>query len=342
MTDSQAFETGSIVPNSTEAIASRSLDDFKALFYLYNAKPDTEIRFLKGGKIVELSDIRSLEEQVAAKLGNHETLGQTVSITFMLSNKKIKEFSTWAEFERGQWNTVNEKVQALNLSWNVLIQLPQYKSPQTHSMKVRIGNAIPPKDIIQLIFTSDDISEVMEAQSPGVCKVDFINNIVANELLFIVDEWYKGLRKAPEPIVAQKFLKKYGKYASQLIRLLFPPLLLFIICSYTGYIYPIIGIGQELSINTLQTVLVFLLTIFMVGAFLGSSIEKSIDRLIDQLEVYPNFLITKGDQNAVEDFERNNKKLTNQIFSRVAWILFSIPVSSGIKFLITYFNPLKH
>lgn len=97
MTDSQTFETGSIVPNSTEAIASRSLDDFKALFYLYNAKPDTEIRFLKGGKIVELSDIRSLEEQVAAKLGNHETLGQTVSITFTLSNKKIKEFSTWGK-----------------------------------------------------------------------------------------------------------------------------------------------------------------------------------------------------------------------------------------------------
>lgn len=342
MADSQAFEAGSIVPNSTEAITSRSLDDFKALFYLYNAKPDTEIRFLKGGKIVELSDIRSLEEQVAAKLGNHETLGQTVSIAFTLSNKKIKQFSTWAEFERAQWNTVNEKVQALNLSWNVLIQLPQYKSPQTHSMKVRIGNAIPPKDIIQLIFTSDDISEVMEAESPGVCKVDFINNIVANELLFIVDEWYKGLKKVPEPIAAQKFLKKYGKDASRLIRLFFSPVLLFVICSYTGYIYPIIGVGQDLSINALQTVLVFLLTIFTVGGFLGSSIEKSIDRLIDKLEVYPSFLITKGDQNAVEDFERNNKRLTNQIFSRVAWILFSVPVSSAIKFLITYVSPLKH
>ncbi len=339
MADPQAFETGSIVPKSTEAIASISLDDFKAFFYLHNAKRDTEIRFLKGGKIVELSDIRSLEEQVAAKLGNHETLGQTTSITFTLANKKIKEFSTWAEFERAQWNTVNEKVQALNLSWNVLIQLPQYKSPQTHSMKVRIGNAIPPKDIIQLIFTSDDISEVMEAESPGVCKVDFINNIVANELLFIVDEWYKGLRKAPEPIAVQKFLKKYGKDASQLIRLLFPPLLLFIVCNYTGYIYPTFGIGQELSINALQTVLVFLLTIFMVGAFLGRSIEKSIDRLIDKLEVYPNFLITKGDKNSVEDFERNNKKLTNQIFSRVAWIVFSVPINSGINFLITYFNP---
>lgn len=289
MTDSQAFETASIVPNPTEAITSGSLDDLKALFYLYNAKPDTEIRLLKGGKIVELSDIRSLEELVADKLGNHETLGQTVSITFTLSNKKIKEFSTWAEFERAQWNTVNEKVQALNLSWNILIQLPQYKSPQTHSMKVGIGNAIPPKDIFQLILTSDDISQVMEATSSGVCKVDFINNIIANELLFIVDEWYKGLKKAPEPIAAHKFLNKYGKDASQLIRLLFPLLLLFIICSYTGYIYSIIGVGQDLSISTLQTVLVFLLTVFMIGAFLGRNIEKSIDKLIDKLEAYPDF-----------------------------------------------------
>ena len=336
MTDSQSFENESIVPKQSEAITSRSLDELKSLFYLYNAKPDTEIRFLKGGKIVELADIRSLEEQVADKLGNHDTVGQTVSISFILSNKKLKEFSTWAEFDRAKWNTIKEKIEALSISWNILIQLPQYKSPQPHSMKLRIGNSIQPKDIFQLIFTSDDVSEVLEARSAGVCKVDFINTILANELLFLVDEWYKGLKQAPEPDLIQKFFKKYGKAATAALRYFFPLLSLFVACNYTDYLYALLGMEQNLSLATLQTSLLFLLTTFMLGSFIGRIIEESIDRKIDKLEEYPNFMITKGDENSSVEFEQNNKKLTNQVCIRIFWILFSILISYPVKFLIEH------
>lgn len=342
MTDSQSFETESIVQNQSKGITSSSLDDLKAFFYLYNAKRDTEIRFLKGGKIVELADIRSLEEQVADKLGNHDTIGQTVSIGFILSNKKLKEFSTWAEFERAKWNTINEKIEALSMSWNLLIRLPQYKSPQTHSMKLRIGNSILPKDVFQLILTSDDVSEVLEAGSPGVCKVDFINTIVANELLFIVDEWYKGLKQAPDPDLIQKFFKKYGKSASEAIRFFFPLLLLFVTCTYTDYLYPMLGIEQNLSVATLQKTLVFLLTVFTFGLFIGKRIEESIDTKIDKFEEYPKFLITKGDENSTEQFERNNKKLTNQISIRIFWILFSVIVSYPLRLLIEHITVLNN
>jgi hypothetical protein len=340
MTDSPIFQTESIIPNQNGMITPYSLDELKAFFYLYNSKPDTEIRFLKGGKIVELSDITSVEEQVAAKLGNHDIIGQTVSINLFLSNKRVKEFATWAEFERTKWNTVNEKIEAININWNILIKLPQHQSPQTHSIKLRIGNAIPPKDIIQLFLTSDDVSELMEAASSGICKVDFINTIVANELLFIVSEWYKGLKEEPETDVIQKFLKNNGKTASQLIRFLLPLLLLIIACSYTKYLYPIVGIAEELSIYSIQSSIVCLLTIFVIGYFSGSIVEKSIDRQIDRLEDYPRFLITKGDQNAVEEFDRKNKKITSQITSKVFWIFLTVPVSSAVKFLISYLNPL--
>ena len=310
MTDSQSFETESIVPKQSEAITSRSLDDLKTLFYLYNAKPDTEIRLLKDVKIVNLADITSLEEQVTDKLGNHTIVGKKVEISFILSNKKVKEFSTWAEFERAKWDTINEKIEALSISWNILIQLQQYKSPQPHSMKLKIGNSILPKDIFQLMLTSDDVSEVLEAGSAGVCQVDFINTILANELLFLVEEWYKGLKQAPEPDLIQKFFKKYGKAATEALRAFFPLLLLFVTCNYSDYLYPLLGMDQNLSVATLQTSLLFFLTTFMLGSFLGRIIEKLIDRKIDKLEEYPNFLITKGDQNSSVEFEQNNKKLT--------------------------------
>jgi hypothetical protein len=334
MTDSQSFENESIVPKQSEAITALSLAELKSFFYQYNAKPDTDIRLLKDVKIVNLADITSLEEQVTDKLGNHTIVGKKVEISFILSNKKVKEFSTWAEFERAKWDTINEKIEALSISWNILIQLQQYKSPQTHSMKLRIGNSIPPKDIFQLIFTSDDVSEVLEARSAGVCKVDFINTILANELLFLVEEWYKGLKQPPEPDLIQNFFKKYGKAATGALRYFFPLLSLFVACNYTDYLYPLLGMDQNLSLSTLQTSLLFLLTTFMLGSFIGTKIEQSLDRKLDKLEEYPNFMITKGDHNSSVEFEQKNQKLTNQICIRIFWIVFSILISYPVKFLI--------
>ena len=92
MNDSQTSETLGIVPQETGATIS--LDDFKSLFYRLNAKPDTEIRLLPGKKTLELADIRSINEQIAAKLRNHDITADVISINFILSNKKIKDYST--------------------------------------------------------------------------------------------------------------------------------------------------------------------------------------------------------------------------------------------------------
>jgi hypothetical protein len=340
MNNSQTSETSNIVPQKTEAIIP--LDEFKSLFYQLNAKPDTELRLLPSRKTLELADIRGINEQVSAKLRNHDLTAEIASINFILSNKRIKDYSTWAEFERENWNTVNERIESLSINWDILIKLPQYQLPQRHSMKLRIGNAIPPKDIFQLLLTSDDVSEVMEAGSPSVCKIDFINNIIAIELLNIVSNWYEGLKNSPEPNTIQKVLKKQGKFFSEIIRYASPVLLLMIISSYSDYLFPILGIGEEVSMDALQRDLIFLAAIFMFGSFVGRKIEKEIDRKIDRFEEYPNFSITRGDRKAIEEFESKSNKLTNQIISRFVWILVSIVTSSVLKPVIQHFIPLNN
>jgi uncharacterized protein YlzI (FlbEa/FlbD family) len=114
MSDFQTPEISDIVPRQTEAIVP--LDEIKSFFYQLNAKPDTEIRLLPGKKTLELADIRSINEQVAAKLMNHDITAEIASINFILSNKKIKDYCTWAEFERENWDTVNEKIQTLAIN----------------------------------------------------------------------------------------------------------------------------------------------------------------------------------------------------------------------------------
>jgi hypothetical protein len=88
MSDFQTPEISDIVPRQTEAIVP--LDEIKSFFYQLNAKPDTEIRLLPGKKTLELADIRSINEQVAAKLMNHDITAEIASINFILSNKRSK------------------------------------------------------------------------------------------------------------------------------------------------------------------------------------------------------------------------------------------------------------
>jgi hypothetical protein len=230
MSDSQNFENSSIVPQQPGQLIP--LDEFKSIFYQLNAKPDTEIRLLPGKKNLELADIRSINEQVSAKLRNHDLVSDIASITFVLSNRKIKDYGAWAEFERENWDTINEKVSMITIKWDVAIKLPQYQLPQRHSLKVRIGNEIPPKDIFQLILTSDDIVELMEARTPSICKVDFVNDFLATELINIVTNWHEGLRDLPEANPLSSFLFKYGKLLSEIIQYCSPIVLLTIFHQY--------------------------------------------------------------------------------------------------------------
>lgn len=334
MDDFRLPETSNIVPQPVKKVLL--FDDFKSIYYQLNAKPDTEIRLLRGKKVLELSDIRSINEQISAKLENHEVDMNMLSIDIILSNGKIKDYSNWTEFLRENWDTINERVGSFIIKWDILIRLSQYNLPQRHTIKLRIGNAIPPKEIFQLILTSDDMPEIIESRSPSVCKVDFINDIIANELLNIVSSWHKGLKSSPEASFAKKFIEKRGKLLTEIIRSVSPIIFLVTSYLYSSFLFPFFGIEGELSIDNVCKISILLVSFFWTGAFAGRKIEKFIDKLIDKLEDYPSFSITRGDKKAISDFEMNNKKLVQQIVNRTLWILFSLLVSSFLKLVMPY------
>ncbi|MBD2577280.1 hypothetical protein [Oscillatoria sp. FACHB-1406] len=331
MSNFQSSEDSSIVPQQSSQLIG--LDEFKSLFYQLNAKPDTEIRLLRGKKILGLPDIRSINERISSKLRNHELISEIASISFILSNRRIKDYSTWAEFEREKWDTVNEIVRAITIKWDIAVKLPQYQLPQRHSLKIRIGTEIPPKDIFQLILTSDDITELMEIRTPSICKVDFINEILATELLNIVVEWYEGLQNLPEDNPFNSFLNKRGELLSEIIRYSLPVILLIIFYQNYDYLLPPASLENLVSLKSITFLLIVVLAIFITGNFLGVKLERYIDERISQLEEHPRFSITKGDFKEVEEFKKRNKTLKNEILWRLFWVLFSLTVSSLAKFI---------
>lgn len=334
MSELQGSENSSLISQQPGQLIP--LDEFKSVFYQLNAKPDTQICLLRGKKNLGLSDIRNINERISAKLKNHDVVAEIATINFVLSKRKIKDYSTWAEFERENWNTVNEKVRTLTIKWDVAIKLPQYKLPQRHSLKVRIGTEIPPKDIFQLMFTSDDITELMEARTPSICKVDFVNDILADELVSIVSNWHEGLHDLPDSSPVNTFLTKRGKLLSEIVRYSFPVALLSISYQYYDYFMPLLGVQEQIVLKDIEVLLIILVAIFLTGTFLGFKLERFIDERINKFEEYPIFSITRGDVKAVEEFEKTNKNLTNQIIARFLWVLFGLAITSSVKLLVEY------
>ena len=279
-------ESTVVLQQQTESLTN--FDDFKAVFYQLNAKPDSDIRLLPHGKIVEIADIRSINDQVGSKIRNHNVIAEITSINFVLSNRKLKDFSTWAEFEREQWDTINDKIESISINWDMSIKLPQYALPQRHSMKLRIGNAIPLRDMFQLVLTSDDISELIGAESHGICKVDFINSIIAIELLNIVSNWHEGLRNSPKPTPVHQFLRKQANLISEAIKYLCPILLLILVCIYSDYIYYGLGITQENIVYSIQRLAIIMTIVFTIGIVIGDKFESSMYMQIRKIEIFPS------------------------------------------------------
>ncbi|MBD1996862.1 hypothetical protein H6G00_09550 [Leptolyngbya sp. FACHB-541] len=339
MNEFQSSEDARIVPN--RAITSLSTDGIRAAFYYLNVKPDTELRLLPDGKILTVEDIKNLNEQIIDKLTIHDITANITSINFILSGRKVKDYSAWNEFERANWDAVNETVRSISVTWEILIKLPTSELPQKHSLKLRIGTAIPPKDMFQLFFSSDDVLELLEAGAAGVCKVDFVNHIIAIELLNIVSNWYEGLKDAPKTDEIQRVLKKQERLLLELIRNFIPILFLILTYSYSPYLLPFFGIGNNVSLDNLQKVFILMMAAFSTGTVVGRSLARLLGAAVDRYEEYPKFSMTRGDKNTLEKTRASNTRITQQIVSRSLWTVFAVIISFLFRFLIDYTLHLK-
>lgn len=211
------------------------------------------------------------------------------------------------------------------------ILLPQFKNRQRHSLRCRIGREVAPKDIFQLMMTTDDVIEIMEAQTPCIVKVDFVNVVLANELLNLVEDWYQGLASVPEQLSIGRLLITKGKNASEIFRVLLPISLLLIARQYLDLYEPHLSDANNYDTNWIINAGILFTSVFVIGSYFWRKLERFIGSRIDKLERYPAFLISKGDGNAVARHQIKNRSLASQIFGRIGLILFGLIVTSVAK-----------
>ena len=308
--------------------------DYKAFYYLMNAKPDTTIQLLDGKKIISIADIRDLNERIQRKQENYTSLGSIASINIIFEKGKIQDYANWAEFERESWHTINNKTNAISLTWDFSIKLPYYLNPQRHTLKVRIGHSISPKDMMELIFNSDNRSEINEKRANGVVKVDFIDQIIASELIGIVITWYDGLKKLPNNNGIQVFLENNQRPIVEIIFNLIPILILAI---YHYYFIAFCIWGKQaknLNIANIQIFLIVFVAIFYISRIFTKIFARWIENKIDEYKGISQFEITKGDENAVYDSKINNNTITKTISFKVMYGIIITIISIIFKQLI--------
>lgn len=301
--------------------------NFKAMYYCMNAKPDSTTRVFQKEVIVGIDDIFELNELITDKFKNHyKDSGFIINVTVSFSDRKSLAFSSWKEFKEHKW-IESHSINSITLSWDFNLKLPGYALPQRHTIMVKISDGMRPEEMLSIIFSGNiedlDETNINKDFCPIVARVDFINPLIGDELLNIVANWAKGLRRLESTksriiLKLQKHKRKVA-YGVNYIILLISILLGVLFLENVINSYKIKYIGQinkqQLSriINIIAIILVICIVISKVFALLANSI-------FNQLKEYGEthiFDITKGDKNKQADIIQEDNNTRNSILIKL-------------------------
>ncbi len=293
------------------------LEQFKTLYYLLKGKRDTDIKLFDSYKHFRHRDIIELNEKIYKKLHNHELVTDTNSVVVSFSNKEIKTFGNWQEFLRFDWN-ISATTNYITIEWDFNLILPNkfFKTPQTHSLRVRIGSGLRPNEIIQVIFQGGEETELAEAQAQVVCKIDFVNAQICSELKTIVTEWYDALPNNSEDHRLIRIINKHKVKIQQGVIVLFLLAGITILNFLTHFF---ISNTPDGSTNVLLTRFYLITTcsfvliyIFYISGTLYA--DRILDKRIRKFSRNPMFELTKGDENKLRETEKKNNLLLKKLF----------------------------
>ncbi|TDE02629.1 hypothetical protein [Flavobacterium hiemivividum] len=309
--------TPSQAANDIAIIDESQIKQFQSLYYLIKGKRDTDIKLFTEFKQFSFEDVLELNDKVYKILEVHKLITDIVNVNVGLENKEIKTFGNWNEFKNTDWN-ISARTKYISIEWdfNLLFQNQFHNVPQTHTMRVRIGNSLKPSEMIQVVFQGGDEYELEEAQAQMSCKIDFINAQICNQLKITVSEWYEALPKNSEEHKLIKFILKHEVKFQNLIVFSFLTSAIILL----NYLFSI-SINNEIEIlpKDINQKMFFFITLsigvfYMFYKFGQLLSNRMMHKQINKLKRNPMFEFTKGDKNRFTEIRKENKQLINGLF----------------------------
>lgn len=297
--------------NKVSVIDESQLKQFKSLYYLIKGKRDTDIKLFTDFKQFSFSDVVELNDKIYRKLELHERVTDMVHVTVGLDNKEIKSFGNWTEFRHFDWR-ISACTKYISLVWDFNLVLPDpsdNKVPQTHTLRVRIGNNLKPSEMIQVVFQGGEEYDLEEAQSQMSCKIDFINSQICDELKTVVTEWYNALPNNSEDHKLIKLILKHKVKIQNFIVLSYLTASVILINYLFGVFYnskfsflPADNNHKLFLFSTISLLFIFLF--YKSGQLFADRLTR---KRIGKLKRNPMFEVTKGDTNRFNEVQKQNK-----------------------------------
>jgi hypothetical protein len=300
---------------------------------LFKGKRDTDIKLFDDYRQFSFCDIVELNKKIYKKLELHEKVTDVTNVTIGFDNREIKTFGSWYEFTHTDWN-IASRTKYVSMEWDFNIILPNqhHRVPQTHTLRVRMGNNMRPSEMIQMVFQDGEEYELEEIQSQMVCKIDFVNAQICTELKAVVCDWYEALPRNSEDHKLIKFILKHIVKLQNVIELSF--ITAGIILSNFLFSFlstPKLGIIP----NDLTQRLFFFLTAFVpvIYLFYRSGVlyaDRVLKKTISRFNRNPMFEITKGDANKLLEVAKNNRSL----LMKLVWNIVYAVGTNMVMFII--------
>lgn len=320
--------------NNQSLSTQEQTEHFKSIYYLLKAKRDTDIKLFGDNKHFRKADITELNDSIFQKLRTLDLVTQITTVTVTLSNREIKFFGNWNEFINTNWN-ISATTKSITIEWDFNFLFPNQRVPQTHTIRVRIGSDLRPNEIIHVIFQGGDESELEEAKSQVVCKIDFVNAQICSELKMIVNDWYEALPSNTSDHGLIIFLIKYKLYLKNIVSVL----MLTSVLIFLNYFVISFLNDQQTSTDSLLRKFYFLSTITILLTYISISIgrliaENMISKSIGKFVRNPMFQFTKGDENKLAEVKNKNKKYIQNFIISVLLALLTNVIAYLIGLLI--------
>ena len=208
------------VPDNT-LVAEIPKEGIKSLFHTLVGRPDSEEIILH--RLIKISpdDIFQLKDAIIRKLDNHKVVSISIKIDIAFEDDRIKQFGSWKAFEDFNWIS-SEVTSEVLIVFDFLVEMPNFKVPQRHTVSVRIMARPNPLRILRSIISEDfdKMDQIQDLKGPIICRVDFINNVLAKELIEVVKEWNKCCKLAFTENKFIKFIRRHPNFLDYLFKYL--------------------------------------------------------------------------------------------------------------------------
>lgn len=314
-----------------------SLDkvELRALLQLLNKKVDSTTQLFPKDIIVRAEDIYDLNYRMKEKLSTSNIFIASTVVSIKYNNQKTMQFTTWDQFQSYSWEETSS-IRNITLIWEFYVDVDGYQVPQKHTVVVRISSGMKMEEMLQLIMTGkiEEIDSLEQSFIPIVCRVDFVNTLLADEIINLVDKWNKGLNV---PVVSKNILYRLKKYKSYIISVVDMVLKVIIWAMIILLIikgFEIINIQEITKLNMLQLRNMILGGVGLVGLHqLLEWVAKILINTIQESFVSYGktftFDITKGDKKQQQKIKERDKKSVKNLIWNIL-LSFILGVCSSI------------